>query len=76
MYFFKQAGLATDVTFNFSISLYGVAMIGVVISWFAITYLGRRTIFLSGLKLQFHGAHDYWLHQFRGVDNQGLCLRN
>jgi SP family general alpha glucoside:H+ symporter-like MFS transporter len=53
MYFFKQAGMATDVTFNFSISLYGVAMIGVVISWFTITYLGRRTIFLTGLSCNF-----------------------
>ncbi len=39
----------TDVAFDFSISLYAVAMVGVVISWFAITYLGRRTIYLFGL---------------------------
>jgi SP family general alpha glucoside:H+ symporter-like MFS transporter len=28
-------------------------MIGVVISWFAMTYLGRRTIFLTGLSCNF-----------------------
>jgi SP family general alpha glucoside:H+ symporter-like MFS transporter len=31
VYFFKQAGMATDVAFDFSISLYGVAKTGVVI---------------------------------------------
>ena len=49
-YFFEQAGLSTSIAFDFSISLYAVAMIGVVISWFAMTYLGRRTIYLSGLS--------------------------
>jgi SP family general alpha glucoside:H+ symporter-like MFS transporter len=53
VYFFKQAGMSTDVAFDFSISLYGVAMIGVVISWFALTYLGRRTIYLTGLSTMF-----------------------
>lgn len=48
-YFFEQAGLPTSIAFDFSISLYAVAMIGVVISWFALTYLGRRTIYLGGL---------------------------
>jgi SP family general alpha glucoside:H+ symporter-like MFS transporter len=52
-YFFEQAGLPTTVAFDFSISLYAVAMIGVVISWFAMTYLGRRTIYLGGLSCMF-----------------------
>ena len=52
-YFFEQAGLPTSVSFDFSISLYGVAMIGVVISWFAMTYFGRRTIYLCGLSAMF-----------------------
>lgn len=49
-YFFEQAGLPTSIAFDFSISLYAVAMIGVVISWFTMTYLGRRTIYLGGLS--------------------------
>jgi SP family general alpha glucoside:H+ symporter-like MFS transporter len=53
VYFFKQAGIATDVALDFSISFYGVAMIGVVISWFAMTNFGRRTIFLTGLSCNF-----------------------
>ncbi|PVH69328.1 sugar transporter [Cadophora sp. DSE1049] len=53
VYFFKQAGMDTDVAFDFSISLYAVAMVGVVIAWFAMTYLDRRTIYLSGLSAMF-----------------------
>ncbi|KUJ15586.1 sugar transporter [Mollisia scopiformis] len=49
-YFFEQAGLPTSIAFDFSISVYAVAMIGVVISWFVMTYLGRRTIYLGGLS--------------------------
>ncbi|KAJ5825998.1 sugar transporter [Penicillium riverlandense] len=52
-YFFEQAGLSTDVSFDFSISLYALSMIGVLLSWFAMTYLGRRTIYLTGLIGQF-----------------------
>ncbi|KAK4561597.1 hypothetical protein LTR86_004276 [Recurvomyces mirabilis] len=52
-YFFEQAGLPTSISFDFSITLYAVAMIGVVISWFVMTYSGRRTIFLGGLLAQF-----------------------
>lgn len=52
-YFFQQAGLPTSISFNFSISLYAVAMIGVVISWFAMAHFGRRTIYLAGLSAMF-----------------------
>ncbi|KAJ5612905.1 sugar transporter [Penicillium lagena] len=52
-YFFEQAGLSTDISFDFSISLYALSMIGVLLSWFAMTYLGRRTIYLTGLIGQF-----------------------
>lgn len=52
-YFFEQAGLPTSVSFDLSISLYGVAIIGVFISWFVMTYVGRRSIYLCGLSAQF-----------------------
>lgn len=48
-----STGLPTSISFDFSISLYAVAMIGVVISWFAMTYVGRRKIYLFGLTAQF-----------------------
>ncbi|KAL3449924.1 sugar transporter [Aspergillus insuetus] len=52
-YFFVQAGLPNTISFNFSISLYALAMIGVAISWFVMTHLGRRTIYLVGLSGMF-----------------------
>ncbi|KAJ0417557.1 sugar transporter [Aspergillus carlsbadensis] len=52
-YFFVQAGLPNIISFNFSISLYALAMIGVAISWFVMTHLGRRTIYLIGLSGMF-----------------------
>ncbi|KAK4496491.1 hypothetical protein PRZ48_012471 [Zasmidium cellare] len=48
-YFFEQAGLGTGVSFDFSIGLYAIAMVGVVIAWFAMARLGRRTLFVGGL---------------------------
>ncbi|KAL3424482.1 sugar porter family MFS transporter [Phlyctema vagabunda] len=52
-YFFQQAGLSNDIAFDFSISLYAVAMMGVVISWFLMSRVGRRTLFLGGLSMLF-----------------------
>lgn len=52
-YFFKNAGLPTDISFDFSMALYAVAMVGVVIAWFAMSRFGRRTLFLAGLSAMF-----------------------
>jgi SP family general alpha glucoside:H+ symporter-like MFS transporter len=49
-YFFQQAGLSTNTSFDFSIAVYATAIGGVFISWFAMTYFGRRTIYLAGLS--------------------------
>ncbi|KAK4610741.1 Maltose permease MAL31 [Fulvia fulva] len=48
-YFFRQAGLSTHVSFDFSMALYAIAMVGVIIAWFAIHRFGRRTLHLAGL---------------------------
>lgn len=48
-YFFQQAGLSTDISFDFSMALYAIAMVGVFVAWFAMTRLGRRTLFVGGL---------------------------
>lgn len=48
-YFFQQAGLPTTISFDFSMSLYSVAIIGVAISWFAMNSIGRRTLYVGGL---------------------------
>jgi SP family general alpha glucoside:H+ symporter-like MFS transporter len=52
-YFFKQAGLATEYSFDMSMSLYAVAIIGVFVSWFFMAHFGRRTLYLAGLVAMF-----------------------
>lgn len=52
-YFFQQAGLPTDISFDFSMAVYATAVGGVFVSWFAMTYLGRRTIYIGGLSIIF-----------------------
>lgn len=49
-YFFEQAGLSTDISFDFSMGLYAIAMLVVIIAWFAMARLGRRTLFVGGLS--------------------------
>jgi SP family general alpha glucoside:H+ symporter-like MFS transporter len=48
-YFFRQAGLPTTISFDFSMAVYAAAIAGVFISWFAMAHFGRRTIYLAGL---------------------------
>ena len=50
-YFFEQAGLANSSAFGLSIGYYSIGFVGTALSWFLITWLGRRTIFLTGLTL-------------------------
>ncbi|QKX59838.1 uncharacterized protein TRUGW13939_06980 [Talaromyces rugulosus] len=52
-YFFEQAGLPTTIAFDFSMALYSIAIVGVFISWWVMTYLGRRTIYIGGLSMLF-----------------------
>jgi SP family general alpha glucoside:H+ symporter-like MFS transporter len=48
-YFYQQAGLSTDIAFDFSMALYAAAMTGVILAWFAMARFGRRTLFVGGL---------------------------
>lgn len=50
-YFFQQAGLATDQSFSLAIGQYALGIFGVLMSWFLMPVLGRRTIFFYGLAL-------------------------
>lgn len=50
-YFFEQAGLSVNDAFNLSIGYYVIGFSGTVISWFLITWFGRRSIFIIGLFL-------------------------
>ena len=46
--FFEQAGLPTIDAFDMSMAQYSLAAIGTILSWFLMTYAGRRTIYLWG----------------------------
>ncbi|PVI04244.1 sugar transporter [Periconia macrospinosa] len=48
-YFFVQAGLPTNISFRMSIGGLGIASVGTIISWFLMSYVGRRTLYLWGL---------------------------
>lgn len=50
-YFFVQAGLPTSVSFQMSIGGLGIAAVGTILSWFLMSYFGRRTLYLWGLGL-------------------------
>ena len=49
-YFFEQVGLATKTTYKLNTGGTGLALLGTLVSWFALMpYFGRRTIYLSGM---------------------------
>ncbi|KAI5925899.1 sugar transporter-like protein [Camillea tinctor] len=48
-YFFTSAGMATEQAFNLSLGAKGMAFLGTVLSWWLITYWGRRTLYVTGI---------------------------
>ncbi|KAJ5949167.1 hypothetical protein N7454_000751 [Penicillium verhagenii] len=46
--FFEQAGLPTVDAFDMSIAQYAIAGVGTILSWWVMTYVGRRKIYLVG----------------------------
>ncbi|OKL61835.1 hypothetical protein UA08_02291 [Talaromyces atroroseus] len=52
-YFFQQAGLSVSYSFDMSMALYAVAIVGVFASWFFMSRFGRRTLYLGGLTALF-----------------------
>lgn len=48
-YFYQQAGLPTTASFSMSLGLYGIAFVGTLFSWVLMSYLGRRTLYFTGL---------------------------
>lgn len=47
-YFYRQAGFGVQQSFDLSLGMYGMAIIGNIISWFLLPILGRRTSYLWG----------------------------
>lgn len=48
-YFFIQAGLPTSISFQMTVGGLGLASLGTIVSWFLLSRLGRRTLYLWGL---------------------------
>lgn len=48
-YFFQQAGIPTENSYQIAVGGTGIAFIGTIISWFLITRYGRRTLYLGGM---------------------------
>lgn len=48
-YFFSQAGLNADDVYKLNLGTTGIAFTGTLCSWFLLTRLGRRTIYVTGL---------------------------
>lgn len=48
-YFFQQAGLSAENSFNMSLGQNGLGATGVVVSWFLMRWYGCRTLYLVGL---------------------------
>ncbi|KAJ8105705.1 hypothetical protein OPT61_g10019 [Boeremia exigua] len=52
-YFYEQAGLGAKHAFTLSLAQFALGLLGVLASWFLLSCLGRRTIYLSGQALTF-----------------------
>ncbi|KZM19026.1 uncharacterized protein EKO05_0010325 [Ascochyta rabiei] len=52
-YFYEQAGLGARHAFTLSLAQFALGLLGVLASWLLLSYLGRRTIYLSGQTLTF-----------------------
>ncbi|GMM35289.1 alpha-glucoside permease [Saccharomycopsis crataegensis] len=52
-YFFQQAGLSTDYSFDFTIIMYALGIAGCLCSWFLSKFTGRFEIYFGGLATMF-----------------------
>ena len=50
-YFFEQAGMPADKSFEVGLAGTGLAFVGTLLSWLLLTYFGRRTIYLTGISI-------------------------
>ncbi|KAG5773332.1 hypothetical protein H9Q73_012169 [Fusarium xylarioides] len=48
-YFFEQAGFSASISFNLSTACYGVGIIGGIVAWILLPFVGRRKLYIYGL---------------------------
>lgn len=53
VYFLEQAGFNSSKSFDFGVGENALALLGTMLSWFAMRYAGRRTLYLTGLAIMF-----------------------
>lgn len=49
--FMGQAGLSTDDAYSLSVGQNGLSLFGCLIAWWIMTYVGRRTLYVTGLSV-------------------------
>ncbi|KAK2811618.1 hypothetical protein FQN50_001960 [Emmonsiellopsis sp. PD_5] len=52
-YFFVTAGMSEDRAYQLNIGGTSIAFVGTMLSWWLITYFGRRTLYLAGQAILF-----------------------
>jgi SP family general alpha glucoside:H+ symporter-like MFS transporter len=52
-YFYEQAGFNSERAFDLSLGMYGLAIIGGMLSWWWMRWIGRRTLYIWGLAASF-----------------------
>lgn len=55
-YFFQQAGLDSETSYNLNVGGTGIAFCGTIASWFLMRHIGRRRLYLTGMS-----AMSLWL---------------
>lgn len=53
IYFLQQAGFDANKSFDFGVGHNGVALFGTICAWWVMQYVGRRTLYLHGLAINF-----------------------
>lgn len=52
-YFLEQSGFNSSQSFSLATGMYGMALVGGIISWFLLSQIGRRRLYLVGLAASF-----------------------
>ncbi|KAK6532423.1 hypothetical protein TWF281_006612 [Arthrobotrys megalospora] len=50
-YFLEQAGFSSSKSFTLSSGMYAMGIVGGMISWFLLSHVGRRRLYISGLLM-------------------------
>lgn len=69
-YFYQQAGMAEENSFNMSLAQYAIGAVGTMSSWFLMQWFGRRTLYLMGQVVMVLFLFTIGCASFAGRDNE------